>query len=260
MKTKTLLNSAGLAVATRERWQRANYRYHRLHFPISGAAIYHDVNGDKLLEVGNLYLLVNSTAPNFELLEDEQYYHMYLDFRTVPPLLNRDVLCIALGEDPYLTYLLKALRSLLQAQENQKLGKGMTSQKPGEELFHQAQSLLHVILSHLCSKYGLQAMENPKVEHAIRYIEKNYANHISNSDVAEELHIDTRYFMRLFKKYVGMSPYQYLTQCRIEHAIDELRNDRSVTETAQLCGYQNENAFRIAFKRVMGCSPTSFFK
>ena len=42
-----------------------------MHFPISGAAIYHDVNGDKMLEVGKIYLLVNSSAANFELLEDE---------------------------------------------------------------------------------------------------------------------------------------------------------------------------------------------
>lgn len=261
MKTKALLNSAGLASATRERWQKANYRYNRMHFPISGAAIYHDVNGDKLLEVGDLYLLVNSTAANFELLEDQQYYHMYLDFRTVPPLLNRDVLEVDLEHDYYLTYLLKALQSLLQAQENKKLSKrNINEEKHDDELFDQAQSLLRVVLSHLCTKYGLQTMENPKIEQAIKYIEKNYANHISNNDIAAELHIDTRYFMRLFKKYVGMSPYQYLTQCRIEHAIDELRGDRSVTETAQLCGYQNENAFRIAFKRVMGCSPTAFFK
>lgn len=259
MKAKALLSSAGIAKATKERWQKANYRYNRMHFPISGAAIYHDVNGDKMLEVGSIHLLVNSSAANFELLENEQYYHMYLDFRTVPPLLNRDVLSIDLENDPYLTYLIKALQNL--AEETKKKNKvAVIKEKLDADVFNQAQLLLRVILSHLGRKYGLQTMENPKIETAIQYIEKNYAEHISNNDIAEELHIDTRYFIRLFKKYVGMSPYQYLTQCRIEHAIEELRCDKTVTETAQLCGYQNENAFRIAFKRVMGCSPTAFFK
>ena len=230
-----------------------------MHFPISGAAVYHDLNGDKLLEVGSIYLMVNSSAANFELLENEQYYHMYLDFRTVPPLLNRDILQIELENDHYLTYLIKALQTLVQ--ENKRINhKNSIREDQDDEIFSQAQQLLRVVLTHLGSKYGLQAMENPKIEAAIKYIEENYANHISNNDIASELHIDTRYFIRLFKKYVGMSPYQYLTQCRIEHAIDELRQDKTVTETAQLCGYQNENAFRIAFKRVMGCSPMSFFK
>ena len=48
MKAKALLSSAGLANATQERWQKANYRYNRIHFPIMGNAIYHDINGDKL--------------------------------------------------------------------------------------------------------------------------------------------------------------------------------------------------------------------
>ena len=259
MKAKALLSSAGIAKASRERWQKANYRYNRMHFPINGAAIYHDVNGDKMLEVGKIYLLVNSSAANFELLEDEQYYHMYLDFRTVPPLLNREVLQIELENDYYLTYLIKALQILVQ--ENKQLN-NRSNIKEGrdDELFNQAQRLLQVIILRLGSKYGLQAVENPKIESAIKYIEEHYAEHISNGDVATALHIDTRYFIRLFKKYVGMSPNQYLTQYRIERAIDELRCDRTVTETAQLCGYQNENAFRIAFKRVMGCSPTAFFK
>ena len=259
MKAKAVLSSAGIASATLERWQRANYRYHRLHFPVAGAAIYHDINSDKLLTVGNVYLLVNCSAANFDLLEGEQYYHMYLDFRTIPPLMSREVLEIELGKDQYLTYLIKAIQCLIQ--ENKAVNKKSTIKEDGdEEMFKQAQRLLQVILVHLGVRYGLQTMENPKIESAIRYIELHYAEHVSNDDIASELHIDKRYLIRLFNKYVGMSPYQYLTQCRIEHAIEELRQDRTVTETAMMCGYQNENAFRIAFKRVMGCSPTAFFK
>ena len=118
MKAKALLSSVGIAKASQERWQKANYRYNRMHFPISGAAIYHDVNGDKMLEVGKIYLLVNSSAVNLELIEGEEYYHMYVDFRTVPPLLNRDALEIDVANDYYLTYVIKALQSL--AQENKK--------------------------------------------------------------------------------------------------------------------------------------------
>ena len=114
MKAKVLLSSAGLANATQERWRRANYRYNRLHFPIIGNAIYHDVNGDKLLTVGNVYLLVNSMSANFDLLENGQYYHMYIDFRTVPPLLNREVMEIDLTNDYYLMHLIKAVQFLIQ--------------------------------------------------------------------------------------------------------------------------------------------------
>ena len=258
MKAKVLLNSAGLANATQERWRKANYRYNRLHFPLIGNAIYHDVNGDKFLGEGSIYLLVNSMAANFELLEDGQYYHMYIDFRTVPPLLNREVMEIDRANDYYLMHLIKALQFLIQ--EN--IDSNVTSirEKNDGHVFKQVQTLSQVILLHLGNKYGLQSIENPKIETAIKYVEEHYEENISNKDIADALHIDTRYFIRIFNKYVGMTPYQYLTQCRIEHAIEELRQGKSVTETAFSCGYQNENAFRIAFKRIMGCSPTAFFK
>ena len=259
MKAKALLSSAGIAKATQARWKNAKYRYNRMHFPISGAAIYHDINGDKILTVGNIYLFVNSSASNFELLENEQYYHMYIDFRTVPPLLNREALEIEVEKDHYLMYLIKAIQCLIQENKKEK-NKNVIKGAEDEELLNQAQRLLQSILIHLHIKYGLQIVENSKIDRAIKYIEERYSEHMSNNDIARELHIDTRYFIRLFNKCVGMTPYQYLTQCRIEHAIEELRQDKTVAETALLCGYQNENAFRISFKRVMGCSPTAFFK
>ena len=259
MKAKALLSSTGLAKATQTRWKNAKYRYNRMHFPIDGAAIYHDVNGDKPLTAGNVYLFVNSSASNFELLENQKYYHMYIDFRTVPPLLNREVLEIELEKDYYLMHLIKAIQCLIQENKKEK-NKSVIKGVEDEEILNQAQRLLQSILIRLNAKYGVQVIENPKIDRAIKYIEEHYAERVSNNDIAKELHIDTRYFIRLFNKYVGMTPYQYLTQCRIERAIEELRQDKTVAETALVCGYQNENAFRISFKRVMGCSPTAFFK
>ena len=119
MKAKALLSSAGIASATQERWQRANYRYNRMHFPIIGEALYHDVNGDKLLTVGQVYLLINSKASNLELLDGREYYHMYVDFRTVPPLLNREIMEIELANDHYLMYLIKAMQTIVQENINQ---------------------------------------------------------------------------------------------------------------------------------------------
>ena len=117
-----------------------------------------------------------------------------------------------------------------------------------------------MIILHLRQKYKVRELENPKLESAIRYIDEHYSENIRNEDIAAALYIDKRSLIRLFNKYMGMSPCQYLTQCRIDHAVGMLRQGKSVTETSSLCGYQSENAFRLAFKRVMGGTPKSILK
>ena len=103
-------------------------------------------------------------------------------------------------------------------------------------------------------------MENEKIEQVIHYMETHYAEPIQNEDIAKVLHIDSKYLIRLFGRYMDMSPYRYLTQIRIEHALTELRSGKSVADTAYACGFQSENAFRIAFKRMMGCSPANIMR
>lgn len=259
MKIKVILSSAGLANATLDRWQGKLYRLHRIHVPLEGKALFHDVKSDQLLTPDSAFLIINNSCTNFELLPSTQYYHMYLDFRTIPPLRPSELVEVNLSQDEYFLYLLKAVQTLIQEniRENERF---KINEKRDGQLFTQVQSLLQVMLLHLNRKYGVSTIDNPKIERAIGFIDEHFAEQISNEDIASELHIDTRYLIRLFTKHMGVPPYQYLTQCRIEHAIEELRRGKTVTETAFLCGYQSENAFRIAFKRVMGCSPKTILK
>jgi AraC-like DNA-binding protein len=58
--------------------------------------------------------------------------------------------------------------------------------------------------------YGVtlnQYLQNLRILHAVDLIERN--KNITLCEIAEELGIDTRYFTRLFKKNMGMSPGEY---------------------------------------------------
>jgi AraC-like DNA-binding protein len=91
----------------------------------------------------------------------------------------------------------------------------------------QIKKMLDIILSHLHVKYGIATVENKKIEQSIQFIEEHYAEPIGNREIADALHIDSRHLIRLFTKYMNMPPYQYLTQCRIERSLSELRRGRS---------------------------------
>ena len=256
MQCKVILLQAGICDGSMQIWRESLHRCNRIHMPLEGRANYDNVDTKCLLDSRSAYLLVNSFARNFNLQPEERYFHLYLDFQTVPPLTGRDVIDLDLQNDRICRAFLDLIDALLRVH-----GDAPSRILPEDgETFSQIRKIAEVMMRHLQLRYSLKVLENPKIGQAIAYIEQHYAEPIGIEEIAEQLHIDTKYLIRLFRKHMDMPPYQYLSQCRIEHALTELRNGKSVADTAFSCGYQSENAFRIAFKRVMGCSPTVLMK
>ncbi len=257
MRCRIRPSAVGMKGPSVETWKTTPYRTNRIHVPIKGKMICSDMSGEKLLDEGSVYFMINSSSQSFEVLPGYGYYHLYLDFQTIPPLLTREVLEVEFAKDPYLYYLIKAVEALVQETLRTKGREDIHRKDPEMDT---VQPLLELIVKHYQQKYNVRVVENPKLEGAIRFIEEHYAERLRNEDIAKVLHIDSRYLIRLFGRYLDTSPYLYLTQCRIEHALNFLREGKSVSETAALCGYQSENAFRIAFKKMMGASPTQAMK
>jgi len=68
-------------------------------------------------------------------------------------------------------------------------------------------------------------------------------------------------FAQRFREAVGETPIAYLTRWRMLLAAEQLARGRdSLAETAASLGYESENAFNTAFKRIMGCSPRRYVR
>ncbi|ENK4861351.1 AraC family transcriptional regulator [Acinetobacter baumannii] len=66
-------------------------------------------------------------------------------------------------------------------------------------------------------------------------------------------------FTQHFTKVVGHSPFNYLTNWRMQLAADMLlRSERKIINIAFAVGYQSEATFSTAFKRRFGFSPTQY--
>lgn len=70
------------------------------------------------------------------------------------------------------------------------------------------------------------------------------------------------YLRKLFKKEMGSTPLEYMTQLRMKKAQTMLTamstKDFSVSEVAQLCGYEDPLYFSRVFKKYYGLSPLRF--
>lgn len=72
------------------------------------------------------------------------------------------------------------------------------------------------------------------------------------------------YLRKLFKKETGITPLEYMTSLRMKKAETLLSamwiREYSVSEVAQMCGYEDALYFSRVFKKTYGCSPSSFAK
>lgn len=93
------------------------------------------------------------------------------------------------------------------------------------------------------------------------YIQKTYTTGINISDVCANLHLSRSYLYTLFKKYLDLTPQQYLATLRIEHAKKLLTNSNtSVESISSQIGYKDAFTFSKAFKRQTAYSPLEYRK
>lgn len=84
---------------------------------------------------------------------------------------------------------------------------------------------------------------------------------ISRWQVAEEVHTSEDYLTRVFKKELGISPWEYLNRYRIWLAENLLRNTgMSVNEVSNETGFQDQAYFCRVFKKIKGYSPVKVKK
>jgi YesN/AraC family two-component response regulator len=97
------------------------------------------------------------------------------------------------------------------------------------------------------------------VKRAIAYFQRNYANPLTRDELATQLGVSKNYFSQIFRKELGISPWDYLTRYRIRQAERLLRSTtESITAIAQGVGFEDPSYFGRVFRRETGLSPTAY--
>lgn len=97
------------------------------------------------------------------------------------------------------------------------------------------------------------------LEPAIKYINANYSKKITLEEAAEKVYITPVYFSMLFKKNMGLSFSDYINKLRVEYACRLLLNEiLTLSDVAQLSGFNDQSYFSKVFKEHMGVSPKKY--
>lgn len=97
------------------------------------------------------------------------------------------------------------------------------------------------------------------IEDIIEIIHSDYSNcNLSLQSIASNYGVSESYISRKFTEYMGISYVKYLTQVRIDKAVELLNNSSDTSELHIKCGYYNHQTFETAFKKITGYTLRGF--
>lgn len=117
------------------------------------------------------------------------------------------------------------------------------------------------LVYHLVKIKGIQQIitleSNNPIHKAIKYIQENILSPISISQLAYDLNMSETNFCNSFKKVMGITPKEYVTNLKLAQAKVMLKN-QNVTEVAYNLSYENISHFIALFKNKYGVTPKQY--
>ncbi|MDJ0567509.1 MAG: AraC family transcriptional regulator [Pleurocapsa sp. MO_192.B19] len=158
--------------------------------------------------------------------------------------------------DPFLEQLAMALRAEIQR---------------GNAVNHlYLESLQNVLAVHLLRHHCAIEISNlsaPKkltqsqLKQILNYIQDNLGNEIELAELAKVVRISPHHFGKLFKQNMGIPPYRYVLQCRIDRAKKLLAKKRlSIAAIATQSGFYDQSHFTNVFRRYTALTPRQYQK
>jgi AraC family transcriptional regulator len=157
-------------------------------------------------------------------------------------------------EDGQLQHLLRALLAVAQEGSNEDALVG--------------ELLVNAVCVRLAKRFAISKMNivpcygglpPARLKRVLEYIDSNLDKNITLSELARVANMSLYYFAVLFRQSTSLSPHRYVLSKRVERAMELLQNPKlSVLEVSLNVGFEHQNNFARAFRRVIGVSPTEF--
>jgi AraC family transcriptional regulator len=97
-----------------------------------------------------------------------------------------------------------------------------------------------------------------QVKNVIDYVRCNVHASITLDELAACTYLSVFHFSRLFKNTIGVSPYQFVLQVKIDYAKKLIKDKNSIGDIAHSLGFTDSAHFCNTFKKLNGFSPLQY--
>jgi AraC-like DNA-binding protein len=118
---------------------------------------------------------------------------------------------------------------------------------------------LFSILQHTVGNEALPEYPYP-LQDILSYVAGHFADLHSLTPIINNFYISQSSLERLFKKYLKITPYQYIQAVKMESACRLLAGGVGVTDAAMTSGFSDVSHFIGCFRRRFGMTPKEYAK
>ncbi len=230
-----------------------------LHFLVSGKGLYKVRGRTFPLRQGDCFLVIPDEDTYYEADKQDPYEFYWIGFRGV----NAKSLLEELGfyENDNFVY-------HTSEQEYEILHRNMRSIMPVESVYEVDEKGYTYALGCLYTVLSLLMPRGKLVEGVVAHIEKdtwkevsefialNYSSQLTIESLAQRFNFHRTTLYKLFRRYAGMSPREYILDYRLEKALHLVKTTAySYKSISFECGFSDPTYFYKAFKKKFKRTP-----
>ena len=124
------------------------------------------------------------------------------------------------------------------------------------------ESYMAILITMIARKTSLpEESESDTWSELVDYIDNNLDSGLTLEALAKKCFYNPSYFSRLFKNRFNVSLVEYISNKRVEKALQLLtETDMSIKAISTACGFSNRSVFYRAFSKITGKTPTEYRK
>ncbi|MHB1454705.1 MAG: helix-turn-helix domain-containing protein [Saccharofermentanales bacterium] len=213
--------------------------YSRVYYIFDGEVKYEDSERTTGLRKGYLYIFPSASGYSMKQNPLNPLNCAFMHIELFPSLITA-LIEVPVEEHPVLKCILMAFAAGIDA---------------GDLKVIEALSDVFVIY---CREHGLITSSEDKIASVLTYIAEHIEEPMPIGELSHMAGYNEQYFIRFFKRHVGLPPHRYIINHRLREAKKFLKAGISIGEAARMTGYGDVKLFSRSFRKTFGLSPTRF--